>query len=513
MRTSQHSGREGSARHNDRDFDTTKAANIDTARTNQNRTWCIYKGMSFTDAERTYYNKTYGAGLEARNERYRHEGHADRCKTPDDLYTGKLTRPEEMILQIGDRHADIDPQTFTACINDYLRALNRWNREHGGVMQILDVAIHLDETSPHAHIRRVWNYRDRDGNIVLGQNKALERAGVALPDPDKASGRYNNRKMTFDAWARGQWQEIAKAHGYEIETEAIKGRRHMKTADYARQDAAEALRQRDEAQAQAEHATETAQRARQDAEQANAERLQALRDRDAEQAKTDVVATLGKLQGQLRADPAGLPEPLKTLPAREKGLFRAAQPERVVLPAEDYEAASEALTALQKGEDVAASMDSSARKMTAAAREMRRNRMDAHDVAVNDRVRAAEDRADGLERTLDDTRRQLAQVKAERDEARQDLDEARDAAQQMQELQRLFPDTFLKMDRQRRRRALEYAYDHRAPHDPPVFEGKAVRMRWLLKQYTAECEQTGRQPRQDMMEHLARIERNRGIER
>ena len=65
-------------------------------------------------------------------------------------------------------------------------------------MQILNMAIHHDEQGGlHAHIRRVWNTTDKDGNLTLGQNKALEAAGVELPEPDKKVSRYNNRKMTF----------------------------------------------------------------------------------------------------------------------------------------------------------------------------------------------------------------------------------------------------------------------------------------------------------------------------
>lgn len=544
MRVSQHSGREGSAKHNDRSFDTTKAEHIDATRTKDNITYKLngLQGDTLEAQELDYYRKTYGAGIEARNARYIAQRHPERCRTAEDFYRAAKTRPEEMILQIGS-HVDgsADREQLRACLDDYLGTLQAWNREHGHPFQILDAAVHVDETTPHIHVRRVWNAPDKDGNLMPGQNAALERAGVPFPDPGKPVGRYNNRKMTFDAWARGQWQEIARSHGFQIETEPIKGRKHLSVDDKARELSVQARKE----QQQAEAARDTAVKEEQmqqlraasaaraaDAEQergrkaaeylqhtqeaidhAKDQKLQALRERDAARADADVEKQLSRLKKELRADPVRLPEPLETLPAVEKGLFRAEQPERVVLPARDYERAGKALTALKTGKQVAASMDESARIMTAAARETRRNRMDAETVAINDRVQAAEDRADGLERTLDDTRRQLARVEAERDEARQDLADARDAAQQMQELQRLFPDTFIKMDRQRRHRALEYAYDNRDPHDPPVLDGKKVNMYWLLRQYRDECERTGRQPRQDMTEHLARIERNRGIER
>ncbi len=247
MRVSQHSGREGSARHNDRDFDLSLAPHLVEDKLNDNQIWQMpkYKGMTFQEMERAYYHDTYGAAQEAKNERYRKQGHPERCKTTDDLLTGKLTRPEEIILQIGDRNSDVKPEDFTGCINDYFRMLSVWNNEHGKHMQILNMAIHHDEQGGlHAHIRRVWNTRDKDGNLTLGQNKALEAAGVELPEPNKKVSRYNNRKMTFDSWARGQWQEIVKAHGYEIETVPLdNGRKHSRMADFIRQDNERAQRE------------------------------------------------------------------------------------------------------------------------------------------------------------------------------------------------------------------------------------------------------------------------------
>ena len=141
MRVSQHSGREGSARHNDRDFDLSLAPHLIEDKLTENRTWQMpkYKGMTFQEMERAYYHDTYNAAQEAKNERYRAQGHPERCKTTDDLLTGKLTRPEEIILQIGDRNSEVNPDDFTNCINDYFHTLNVWNKEHGKPMQILNI--------------------------------------------------------------------------------------------------------------------------------------------------------------------------------------------------------------------------------------------------------------------------------------------------------------------------------------------------------------------------------------
>lgn len=270
LRVSQHSGRQGSAKHNDRTFVTGRgqdwieehASHIDQERS-ENNLYTTWDGNpNFEESERHYYEQTYQDGLDATNAHYRHEGHADRCKSIDDLYTGKLTRPEEMILQIGDRSSGIDGQNFKAAVEDYLGRLAVWNDEHGGHMIFLTAAIHLDEGSPHAHIRRVWEYQDAAGHTRLGQNKALQAAGIEPPQPGKPLGRYNNRKMSFDAMARGIWQETCREHGFDIETEARPGMRHKEKRDFiydqmtaeidtARQEATRADAARQEAQQRA----------------------------------------------------------------------------------------------------------------------------------------------------------------------------------------------------------------------------------------------------------------------
>lgn len=119
-----------------------------------------------------------------------------------------------------------------SAVEDYLGRLAVWNDEHGGHMIFLTAAIHLDEGSPHAHIRRVWEYQDAAGHTRLGQNKALQAAGIEPPQPGKPLGRYNNRKMSFDAMARGIWQETCREHGFDIETEARPGMRHKEKRDF-----------------------------------------------------------------------------------------------------------------------------------------------------------------------------------------------------------------------------------------------------------------------------------------
>ena len=198
----------------------------------ENERWSIGGEGDFREHELSYYRTYYQAAVDATNERYIRQGHSERCKTVEQLYTGAQTRPEEMILQIGNREEGADPNDFKIAVGEYISRLEAWNRAHGGHMHILNWSIHLDESSPHVHIRRVWDYQDKDGILRLGQNKALKAAGVPLPDPDKPEGRYNNRKITFDSMARGLWQDIARSMGYDIEAEPRPDMRHKDKAEY-----------------------------------------------------------------------------------------------------------------------------------------------------------------------------------------------------------------------------------------------------------------------------------------
>lgn len=408
LRVSQHSGRQGSAKHNDRTFVTGRgqdwieehASHIDQERS-ENNLYTTWDGNpNFEESERHYYEQTYQDGLDATNAHYRHEGHADRCKSIDDLYTGKLTRPEEMILQIGDRSSGIDGQNFKAAVEDYLGRLAVWNDEHGGHMIFLTAAIHLDEGSPHAHIRRVWEYQDAAGHTRLGQNKALQAAGIEPPQPGKPLGRYNNRKMSFDAMARGIWQETCREHGFDIETEARPGMRHKDKRDYIRdQIAAELDTARQEATA-ADRIRQNATRQAEDAQQrAQEARLQA---QETERQLSDARAELEAIEARTRALTAAEVERMEQ---SHRGLFglrlvRADDWNRVM------DTARQAEDATRRADAIEQERDGILRKARLQAQELTQQATRERDAALQERDRARQQR-DGLRKERDDLQRDV----------------------------------------------------------------------------------------------------------
>jgi hypothetical protein len=226
MRVTMQCGREGSVRHNTHQHIESGERNV------------IFRdftgaarGTDARESELAFYKSKFGPALEQQNERHRQTRHRDRLRTMEQVYTAKRTRPEEVILQVGKKGETVSPKAFQSLIQDFFKKLNKWNRDHGSPFKTLNTAIHLDESTPHLHWRRVWLYEE-DGISHIGQEEALKRAGVALPNRFEAEGRYNNRKMNFDDLVRRTWQAVCREHGLDIETEPLPTKKHKTVAEY-----------------------------------------------------------------------------------------------------------------------------------------------------------------------------------------------------------------------------------------------------------------------------------------
>lgn len=402
LRVSQHSGRQGSAKHNDRSFLAGRseawrqehAPHIDPERTDDNVVW-TWDGQTDVEAsERAWYSQEYQRAQEATNARYTREGHSDRCKSTDQLYEGRLTRPEEMILQVGTQADGIDPAEFAQAVDRYLDKLDEWDTAHGGHMHILSIALHVDESSPHLHIRRVWDYTDRDGLTRLGQARALEAAGIPLPDPSKPVGRYNNRKMSFDSLARGWWQEACRAQGWEIETEARPDMRHKDKAAYIYDQIAAEL---DTVRQERDDMTAQADKARQDATAADRVRQDATRQaQETERRLSDARTELEAIEARTRALTA---VEVERMAQSHKGflglrLVRSDDWERVMSTAKTAEQATARADAIEQERD--GILRQAREQADALAQQATRER----DAAVRERDKARQQR-DGLRRERD----------------------------------------------------------------------------------------------------------------
>ena len=228
-----------SGKHNDRNFDVSKATHIDAERSTLNK-YYTYKGDYYDgeklleedsvkmlrDIELEFYEQNFMEHLNSKNQRNIDARHKGRNKNIEQYYRSYTSRPEGMIFEIGNYFDHASPEELWACAMEYAQ---RFNEAYGDNCRILDMALHMDEGSPHVHIRRVWIGTDDYGHKCVGQNKALEEMGFEAPDKDKEIGKSNNAKMTFTRLDRQMIIDICKDRGLDIEVKdaSSKNEKHM----------------------------------------------------------------------------------------------------------------------------------------------------------------------------------------------------------------------------------------------------------------------------------------------
>lgn len=216
----------------DKDFEPyTDSEHIDSERTKQNVYWDCYQGYSFagssqerqfnfTEIERAYYYEHYSDFVDAQNERNEQARHPERNRTIDDVLKNNKTCPEESVIQLGNIDHAVTPDVLAKVSAEFF---DEFNKRYGSHIHILDWALHLDEATPHIHERHVFDAKNKYGELCPQQDKALEELGFELPDPAKKKGKYNNRKMNFDAECRKLFLEIAQRNGVQVECEPVYG--------------------------------------------------------------------------------------------------------------------------------------------------------------------------------------------------------------------------------------------------------------------------------------------------
>lgn len=219
MRMTVHNGRAGkngvySPKHNDRQFDVSRAEHIDPERVKSNIywNWTGDPGKTFEAAEAAFYEEHCREYLDAVNRRHREQRHPERVRDMDAYRTARQTCPEETLLMIGNKDEHLPPRTLRAICED----LRNWEENTVPGLRVLDMALHVDEQgAPHIHMRKAWIHRDENGIESIAQSKTLQAAGIPLPHPDKPAGRHNNRKQSFSAMERQALYEICRGYGIE----------------------------------------------------------------------------------------------------------------------------------------------------------------------------------------------------------------------------------------------------------------------------------------------------------
>lgn len=224
----------GNPVHNSRNYDLEKSVHVDASRTSLNKYLSIYKDIpdNFVEVEKRFYAENFKDWLEVIKESAIQSRHKERIKTSEKLRKGTKTKPQEILYQIGDRNEAPTPKEFRKWVNDVLAYHHKITKGYG---KVLNVAIHHDEETPHAHVRQVWVYKEKsDGEkeyLRIGKEKALEAAGIPLPNPDEPVGRYNNRAVTYTRLMREYAEARAQEMGFDIDT-TRSSRKHMEKDDY-----------------------------------------------------------------------------------------------------------------------------------------------------------------------------------------------------------------------------------------------------------------------------------------
>ena len=249
MKLTRHNGRAGkngayNPKHNDRSFNINNSEHIDKERAKGNIYWDCFNGYrtfydkekecelanTFEEVEELYYSIHYRDFSEGQNIRNIKNRHPERNRTTSDILKHKKTCPEETIYQIGTLDNHVSPDILLQVVSDFMVEITE---RFGTHVHILDWALHLDESTPHIHERHVFDCKNQYGELFPQQEKALEKLGFDLPNPEKPAGRNNNRKMVFDSACRVLLFDIAKNYGLQLEEEPeYGGRKYLEKQDY-----------------------------------------------------------------------------------------------------------------------------------------------------------------------------------------------------------------------------------------------------------------------------------------
>ena len=224
--------------HNDRNFDIGTAAHIDSTRTSQNR-YYTYNGdheRTFLEIEQAFYKEHFSDYIESQNERNTKAGHKERNRSIEDYYFNKKTRPEDVLLQIGDVEYHATGDELWECA---LKYKDRFEEQFGDKCKILDMALHLDEATPHVHIRRTWLSEDARGHEQVNMEKCLRELDIILPDGSKPIDKYNNQKITFSKLEREMFIKICEEEGFEIDRTNGGRNKHLSVEEYKEMKVAE----------------------------------------------------------------------------------------------------------------------------------------------------------------------------------------------------------------------------------------------------------------------------------
>ena len=284
-----------------------------------------------------------------------------------------------------------------------------------------------------------------------------------------------------------------------------------------------------DAQERANRAEEDIVRLRSSAGHAYDQKMEALRERDAARGERDVEKALQGLEKAVLKQELPAADILAESPEK-KLLGGKIRPATVTISRDQFDHIREQARSNKTVVEAAKYLRRGVDDMREAASIANMNRIDlqaaADRAAVSVQVEALERDLDRVKEALSITRTDLQAMETDRDRYRTALNDERNyskvlkdelaaiksAPDENRELRILFPGTFEKMEHQKHKRELEWAYDNRETDSwgrttCRLLDGEEMSVRQLLREYRSECAELGLTPAKDMQDHLDRIER------
>ena len=172
MRVSMHSGR-GSAHHNDHPQTKKKPGyNPELTPNNENYTIMDTDDTSYSAeaGEALFYQTFFGDALAKQNCKCEERGQYGRVRSMDEWMKARQHQATETIFQIGDKDEHPDAELLTEAFDEFIE----WKAErYKDNLRVISASCHVDESTPHIHVREVWFYHDEDGIPQPGIKKAM----------------------------------------------------------------------------------------------------------------------------------------------------------------------------------------------------------------------------------------------------------------------------------------------------------------------------------------------------
>ena len=238
----------GSAKHNTHSFE---AEHINKERTEQNIYWTWKNGFTeeqnLIKDEVLFYEENYTDYLNRQNEKYKQRRQYAKIKNMEEYQ--KATPLDEMILQIGKMGETVDPEILKSVTDEFTKELEN---KYGDNVHIVSYAIHLDEATPHVHLRLAYDYINKDNIKQYGIDKALTALGFKKPNKEfktvkdkdgneikvETESRFNNKKITFTDKLRSIFYDLCDLHlldkGHDLINRTVENpsHRHLKAELY-----------------------------------------------------------------------------------------------------------------------------------------------------------------------------------------------------------------------------------------------------------------------------------------